>query len=461
MSKLSEIAQQLINSRKRIRPDNLPQAGRLLFEIAMLDKEAAQIILAQPNRLNQSFSTIATEEELVKFAGKYPHLKKQLIICANLPHALALMILNAKGAHSPALTDFRGEALLAQAMHFFSDRTMLAFEHHAEISPAAREAGLHVDGEGIPVVTRHTRHFNQRLRSYGSTDTREIIEINPEAPRLTKTYDVLKANLSPLMTTKNILECVMLLTKLTLPDTAVETLVSETTASRTPVTLDTFIQHKVGVCRHHALLNAYLLSRLVDDGILQGEVIHHRQSLQEGVHTWNLFRDGTSGLLYSLDSLWRNLTLLQEHPGELNRLYETPVEEKIFKRYGPAQTAVARPETSSSVQERELYFKDKLKALQQRIEAHDFPLKTVFFIFKEGSEIRLPSGGIKQVPDKIAAIHAMVLNTQMSAFDRWQSIQTLACKAQSEDLDAGTKAFLFDIIETHVAASSSSQSPGR
>lgn len=77
------------------------------------------------------------------------------------------------------------------------------------------------------------------------------------------------------------------------------------------IRLSEFLQAGLGVCRHHTLFNAFLLANLVKDGYLKGLVIHHRQNfpLMGRGHTWNLFKDD-NGQLYSFDTLWRGLFLV-------------------------------------------------------------------------------------------------------------------------------------------------------
>lgn len=80
------------------------------------------------------------------------------------------------------------------------------------------------------------------------------------------------------------------------------------------------------------------MSRLVEDGILQGQVIHQRHFFPDrGVHTWNLFRDTKDGKLYSLDSLWKNVTSLADNPGDLNKRYRLDVESSIQAAFGKFQ----------------------------------------------------------------------------------------------------------------------------
>ncbi len=44
-----------------------------------------------------------------------------------------------------------------------------------------------------------------------------------------------------------------------------------------------------GVCRHHALLNAYFVEKMIDEGLLNGEVHVERNTAIEGAHAWARF----------------------------------------------------------------------------------------------------------------------------------------------------------------------------
>lgn len=52
----------------------------------------------------------------------------------------------------------------------------------------------------------------------------------------------------------------------------------------TKVQLGFYIRNKCGVCRHQALLVAYLLEKLIDEGYLQGSVSYNRNTMEEGGH---------------------------------------------------------------------------------------------------------------------------------------------------------------------------------
>ncbi|WP_131778656.1 hypothetical protein [Legionella bozemanae] len=223
------------------------------------------------------------------------------------------------------------------------DRTKLALEHHHHrIRYVHGVPYINYQDKDCPVVTRDVRNFNQRVFSIGSSSSREMIMLDPEAESLKKLYAELRQNIRVGATTLEILQEISKLTQKTFPiseTTLLKEFVEKHLKEGNPIIpLDAFMQTGIGLCRHHTLLNAYLMSRLVEDGILQGEVIHQRHSFQKhGAHTWNLFRDTKDGTLYSLDSLWKNVTSLADNPGDLNRLYGFDVESGIKAAFGAFQ----------------------------------------------------------------------------------------------------------------------------
>lgn len=78
------------------------------------------------------------------------------------------------------------------------------------------------------------------------------------------------------------------------------------------ILLDTFIRERVGVCRHHALLAAYLIHNLVLDGLLPpGHVFSHRDTVESGgAHVWTIYKPiqpvfrSNEYDFYLVDSLW-------------------------------------------------------------------------------------------------------------------------------------------------------------
>ncbi|KTD43157.1 hypothetical protein [Legionella parisiensis] len=223
------------------------------------------------------------------------------------------------------------------------NRTKLAFQHHYNRIKMFHGAPCIKYQDGYsPIVTRDVRNFNQRVFSIGSSSSREMLLLDPEAESLKKLYAELRQNIKQNATTPEILQEISKLTQKAFPisETAfLKAFVEKHLREGNPVIpLDEFMQAGIGICRHHSLLNAFLMSRLVEDSILQGEVIHQRHSFHKhGAHTWNLFRDTKDGKLYSLDSLWKNVTSLADNPGDLNKLYGLDVESGIKAAFGTFQ----------------------------------------------------------------------------------------------------------------------------
>jgi hypothetical protein len=86
------------------------------------------------------------------------------------------------------------------------------------------------------------------------------------------------------------------------------------------IPLDFFIEKKIGVCRHHALITAYFLDRLSKEGKIPSgtsyyvrDVIH--TSSMYGGHAWNLYLFDDSTEVWHLDAYWgvlKNLTLIED-----------------------------------------------------------------------------------------------------------------------------------------------------
>lgn len=186
-----------------------------------------------------------------------------------------------------------------------------------------------------PCVTRHIRNFNQRLYSAGSAKSREIIKLDPSSPLLGEKYNNLLLRISqhepkPL-SIEQILRYVAKTTRGCFPS-ADDPLLYQGQV----VGLDTLIANGHGVCRHHTLLNCYLISRLIEEGLIKGEIIHHRQNLDtRGAHTWNIIK--ANGKIYSLDSLWGVIFCITDAPEAFNKCYRIPgLAAEISHRYSTA-----------------------------------------------------------------------------------------------------------------------------
>jgi hypothetical protein len=62
------------------------------------------------------------------------------------------------------------------------------------------------------------------------------------------------------------------------------------------INLSVFIEARVGVCRHHALMAAHLVEELIDRGMVSGSVgVERNQDYQaDGAHAWAIYRDDNS-----------------------------------------------------------------------------------------------------------------------------------------------------------------------
>jgi len=68
------------------------------------------------------------------------------------------------------------------------------------------------------------------------------------------------------------------------------------------VSLEVFLDAKIGVCRHFALTASYLIEQLIREGVLKGEVFLIREDTPFGRHAWTLFLSEHSA--WHLDAYW-------------------------------------------------------------------------------------------------------------------------------------------------------------
>ena len=113
---------------------------------------------------------------------------------------------------------------------------------------------------------------------------------------------------------KSILDSVFEITKDGLPydDKKVEKL-TVSYNNDTKVTLNYFIRERAGVCRHQALLGAYLLERLRKDGYVNGSVSVDRNEVPNvGGHAWIRYTT-PNGQIFIIDPA-------QEYVGQLDKI---------------------------------------------------------------------------------------------------------------------------------------------
>lgn len=427
MSELSEQVEVCLKTINKMPPDRRPKASIRLFFAAVQDAEAAELFFASPNCFHDHLLQQVSFKRFIQFAlRRSPELVKCLIDYAKLPSELA-----------QTLYELNSVSILKPVTRRDLQRTIHALRYHTHIIENDIPL-LIIDDKKYPLISRHTRDFTREiLVSAGSHRDRETILLDPHSPLLNAEYLMLKSSLKTGLSIDVLLKSVLDKTRQLLPST--ELLHAETKL----VTLDNYIKQGCGVCRHHSMLNAYFLSRLVNDELLHGDVIHHRQGFSEGVHTWNLFRDARDGVLYSLDSLWNNISILSRVPGVLDALYCSTVEAVIRARH--------------MVSGSDEFFQEKLNALKERIENYTILSRTVMF-FKEDVVIQLDDGQKKQVPFALAILHQQIRTPDLSVQEKWLLIQQTTLILLKEDSTSAVNDFLCDIIDLQPSYSIASSS---
>ena len=146
---------------------------------------------------------------------------------------------------------------------------------------------------------------------YPGSRPREVIVVDPEkSPLLDQAYRDLEQRLSEKFSEEQILETVFLYVRDELFDLRLckERLVQQFIYSLYPdeaepeIPLETFLEYKIGVCRHTALATTCLVDRLVKEGWLQGKALLIRSNCPAGRHAWTLFLSEEGA--WHLDSLW-------------------------------------------------------------------------------------------------------------------------------------------------------------
>jgi hypothetical protein len=107
------------------------------------------------------------------------------------------------------------------------------------------------------------------------------------------------------------------------------------------ISIDEFIEKGLGVCRHHALITAYLLDRLIQEQggklVPLGIVQHMRDNLDKGgAHVWINFTE-VSKRKWHIDTLW-NLGLEFTNP-------KSKISKFLAEKYGPKTMKNQRDKT--------------------------------------------------------------------------------------------------------------------
>lgn len=416
--------------------NEIRKISRQLFKLAINNKEAAEALLEENNRFLSVLTSVVRVDELLAFARANSRtLVEKLIAYAGIEHAVASQM-------SAAVSNRHGnerDVIFQGARRLQPDggRTVFAVRHNANIIERNGQKGINIDGQFTPMVTRKTRDFSKKLCSAGAS-TREIILLDPDDELLKKLYDKLRKQLGTTSNPVEILETVKKLTRECFPGTKPEELIKLNKQNGNDViSLSDFILEGQGVCRHHTLLNSYFLSRLKNDGLLNGDIIHHRQNFgHRGAHTWSLYHD-RNGKLYSLDSLWDDVTCVTDNPGAINALYRQDVEAEISRMHFAGTPVVQGNQRQVSpppqgikhllreqmvewhkmdnidhlknpiIIERPLSVTDKINQIKTMIETMPFTVGSYVF-FEGGRILKLNDGQEKRVPHRVYEIYEAI-----------------------------------------------------
>lgn len=97
------------------------------------------------------------------------------------------------------------------------------------------------------------------------------------------------------------------------------------------VSLDVYLDSKVGVCRHQALLVGYLLEKLVNEGLLNGKVSVDRNYVRgKGGHAWVRY-ESSSGETFILDPANHFVGNIKDIDPKDLWFYKRPMLERILK----------------------------------------------------------------------------------------------------------------------------------
>jgi hypothetical protein len=190
-----------------------------------------------------------------------------------------------------------------------AQRTVLAMDrvwHNPNYRPPDNESpyGYYIDHK---VLGRRSKEIQNGVYLGGSA--REAIVVDGDSEALEYAYDKLYARIIPdnpeqhlLRNTPAILNTVEEVVQSLMdyePDRTEE--LSQAHAQDQLINLSTYVEAGVGVCRHQGLLAAYLLERLVLDGVLDGTVAIERNTIPDGggTHAWATFAEGNE--LYVVD----------------------------------------------------------------------------------------------------------------------------------------------------------------
>lgn len=271
-------------------------------------------------------------------------------------------------APAPAMQRSNAFIFDSYTKFFSQQKTNLAKQTRTQVmqSNFPKLPNISADGkkfDDYDILTSETNSFNKKIAYVGASlqTTREILLLNPNSEKLIALYSQLRKYLRKhfIESEESMLEAVVIFIrqllhtpeKKNIPDKINEFLhvwlekyqddfskITTTTDDiKIPIVpIEEFIENKFCFCRHYSLLTAFLLSKLTEDNLLNGEVFHQRSDLKIGPHSWVIVRTEVNHqqLIYIVDTTsWEKIYELKTHRLLLIRVYGKEVVDAMVEKY--------------------------------------------------------------------------------------------------------------------------------
>lgn len=312
---------EILDKRKLVLPEDKIEVYELAFSFALKSEEDAMALVEFPNRVLQWGESVAKEivceiylryKDNVLFKESFKKNVNQKIV----------QLIESKETNGQLLADEIPR----------SERTLNMKRYNPKIFEEKDSLIYHAKTGSFLPVTRLSRNFNWPLVCAGSGG-REDVLLDISSPILKNSYEEVLSLLRPDFHLVTLLGLVSSHTKKIFKQSGIGDI-----EKNTLVPLSYFIERGAGECRHHALLNAYLISRLRKErpDLSDADIIFHRQAFKKNAHAWNIVKckDGT---IFNVDSTRRAgvFRLIKDTPIQLDSFYEKGVYDLIVERYIP------------------------------------------------------------------------------------------------------------------------------
>lgn len=244
--------------------------------------------------------------------------------------------------------------------HVTQTRTQVMESNFPKLSNISADGKKFADYD---ILTSETSNFNKKIAYIGASlqPTREILLLDPNSEKLIELYSQLRMYLRKnfIDSEESILQAVVIFIRQRLHTPEKKSVANKineflhawldthqdnpnkiiTTTDRIKipiVPIEEFIENKWCFCRHYSLLTAFLLSKLIKDNVLNGEVFHQRSDLKMGPHSWVIVRTSANHKqqIYFVDTTsWEKIYELNTHRLLLIRAYGKEIVDDMVEKY--------------------------------------------------------------------------------------------------------------------------------